>query len=599
MPDSRRVGVVVVTLNGGRLPVALYDDLIDVRVEQSVQLPDRFSLRFRDPDFDMLDAGTFSIGDSVDLAVDDGSAEVVVTHGEITSLAVDQGEGGRHELIVAGLDRAHRLARGPRVRTFLQATDAEVVRTIASDHGLRADTDATPVVHPYLLQAQTDFAFLTERAMAAGFNWWVDDTTLYFKSRQSAGTGPKLVFGGNLLRFRLRCSAAESASSVEVRAWDPERLQAIVGTASTTSPGGPGVALASDAPIATRQLQAASKSVAVGVKRGTGKIGVTSPKEADDLAASIGRQATSEQVTAKGEVVGDPKLRAGTEVSVSGVGQQLSGSYVLTSVEHVVGTSRGYITRFHCAGRRPGGLVDLLGPRVVEPWVATGPLIAIVTNTKDPERLGRVKVKYPTLSDSDESWWARVASVGAGPARGFQAGFEVGDEVLVAFEHGDLRRPIVLGGLWSTKQKPPRNVGAVDESTGALVSQMWRSHDGHVVELHDSKTPGESYVSVLHKDGKTKFRMGGDGVSIEAPTPVTITSDQGISVKAKGDLALEGLNVSITARAKVAVEGVSVAAKGKGQLQLEGAQAALKGSAMVSVEGGALAQVKGAIVKLN
>lgn len=595
---DRRVGVVVVTVNGAPLPAASYDDLIDVRVEQSVQLPDRFTLRFRDPEFELLDKSTFSIGHTVTLAFGDGTAEVVVTHGEITSLAVDQGEGGRHELVIGGLDRGHRLARGPRVRTFLQTTDGDIARRIASEHGLRAQCDATPIMHPYLLQAQTDYAFLTERALAVGFTWWVDDTTLFFKSQQSAGAGPRLVFGENLTRFRLRCSAAEASTGVEVRAWDPETLRAIVGTASTGAPGGTGVAMSSDAPIAAKQLKAAAGSVASGVKRRTGRVGVTSPKEADALAASIGRQATSEQVTAKGEVVGNPSLRAGSEVRISGVGTQLSGTYVLTSVEHLVGTARGYVTRFHCAGRRPGGLVDLLGPRPPELGLATGLMIAIVTNIRDPERLGRVKVKYPTLSDQDESWWARVAAVGAGPGRGFQTGFEVNDEVLVGFEHGDLRRPIVVGGLWSVKHKPPRDTGAVDPS-GVVVSQMWKSHAGHVVELHDAKTPADSYVSITLRDQKTKLRLGEDGVSIESPMPVTITSGQGISIKATGDLALEGANVTIAAKAKVSVDGVTVAAKGKGQLQLEGAQATLKGSAVVSVEGGAMAQVKGALVKLN
>lgn len=599
MVDTRRVGTVVLTVGGAPLPAALYDDLTDVRVEQSVHLPDKFAIRFRDPEFELVDRGLFAIGDTVDLSFDDGTGDVVVTKGEVTAIAVDQGASGRHELVVSGLDRAHRLARSPRVRTFLQVSDSDVARTIASEHGLRAVTDSATIRHRYLLQAQTDYAFLTERARASGFSWWVDDRTLYFKKRAVQGRGPKLTFGENLMRFKLRCSASESAKQVQVRAWDAETQQAIVGVAQTGAPGANGVDLATKAPIGATQLKAASGSFAASVVRGTGRVGVSSPAEADALAASIGQQATSEQVTAKGEAVGDPSLRAGNEVEIGGVGQQLSGTYVLTSVEHVVGTSRQYVTRFSCAGRRPGGLVDLLGPAPTDPWVAGALIVGVVTNTKDPERLGRVKVKYPTMSDADESWWARVASVGAGPARGLQAGFEVGDEVLVGFEHGDLRRPIVVGGLWSIKHRPPRDAGAVDPTTGLVVSQMWRSHAGHVVELHDSRTPAESYVTVVLRDGRTKLHIGEDGVTIEAPTPVSITSDQGISLTAKGDIALDGMNVTIKAKSKVSVDGAVVAVKGKAQLQMEAAQSTLKGTGMVSVEAGGVAAVKGAILKLN
>lgn len=596
MPDATRVGGAAVTVDGAPLPAALYDDLIDVRVEQSVRLPDRFTLRFRDPEFELLDAGRFAVGNSIDLGLSDGTTDAVVTRSEVTSLGVDQGTGGRHELVVSGLSRAHRLARGPKVRTFLKVTDAEVVRTIASEHGLRAQCDATTVNHPYLLQAQTDFAFLTERAMASGFSWWVSDRTLFFKSEVSSGSGPKLVFGDNLMRFRLRCSSTEASSQVVVRSWDPDTQRAIVGMSKTLAATDPGVELASAAPIAANQMKKAA-AFSSGVVRTTGRVGVADNQEADLLARSLGHQSTSEQVTAKGEVVGNPLLKAGTEVEISGVGKQLSGTYVLTSVEHVVGTSRGYVTRFNCAGRRPGGLVDLLGPGVSEPWATTGLVVAIVTNIKDPEKLGRVKVKYPTLSDKDESWWARVAAVGAGPAHGLQSGFAVGDEVLVGFEHGDLRRPIVVGGLWSVKKRPPQ--GTYVDDSGKVVSQAWHSHAGHVVELHDSQTPAQSYFSVTLKDKKTKLVLREDGVTIETPNPITITSQQTISMKATGDVTIEGANVNINAKAKVNVEGAQVLAKGKATIQLEGAQASLKGTGMVSVEGGALAQVKGAILKLN
>ena len=67
----------------------------------------------------------------------------------------------------------------------------------------------------------------------------------------------------------------------------------------------------------------------------------------------------------------------------------------------------------------------------------SGVVVGVVTNNQDPEGMGRVKVKFPWLSDEDESNWARVAAPMAGKERGFYFLPEVEDEVLVAFEHGD------------------------------------------------------------------------------------------------------------------------------------------------------------------
>src|ERR1700750_2275998 len=78
-----------------------------------------------------------------------------------------------------------------------------------------------------------------------------------------------------------------------------------------------------------------------------------------------------------------------------------------------------------------------------------GVVVAVVTNNQDPDGFGRVKVKFPWLSDVDESSWARIAAPMAGKARGIYFLPEVDDEVLVIFEHGDVRSPYVLGALWN------------------------------------------------------------------------------------------------------------------------------------------------------
>ena len=82
------------------------------------------------------------------------------------------------------------------------------------------------------------------------------------------------------------------------------------------------------------------------------------------------------------------------------------------------------------------------------------PMIAVVVDNKDPKKLGRVKVKYPNLSDQDSSWWAPIIMLGAGKNRGWFYIPEKDDEVLILFEHGEMNRPLVVGALWNGKDKP-------------------------------------------------------------------------------------------------------------------------------------------------
>jgi phage baseplate assembly protein gpV len=81
---------------------------------------------------------------------------------------------------------------------------------------------------------------------------------------------------------------------------------------------------------------------------------------------------------------------------------------------------------------------------------------ALVVDVKDPESLGRIKVKFPWLHDGAEvEAWARVTLPLGGNATGFWTLPEIDEEVLVGFEHGDLQRPVVLGSLWNGKDRPP------------------------------------------------------------------------------------------------------------------------------------------------
>lgn len=186
-----------------------------------------------------------------------------------------------------------------------------------------------------------------------------------------------------------------------------------------------------------------------------------------------------------------------------------------------------------------------------------GVCIGIVTNNQDPAELGRVKVRFPWLSDEDESTWARILTPMAGPERGLYFLPEVDDEVLVAFEHGQVEFPYILGALWNGKDKPPAS-----NAEGKNDVRIIKSRSGHVIKLDDSE--GSEKIEIIAKDGAQKIvfdsanqniqvtcdkgnvevKASDGAVKVDATT-VEITSTGDMTLKANGNMTITGAKVAI------------------------------------------------------
>lgn len=203
-----------------------------------------------------------------------------------------------------------------------------------------------------------------------------------------------------------------------------------------------------------------------------------------------------------------------------------------------------------------------------EPTAYTGKIygvvIGIVTNNQDPEKLGRVKVRFPWLSESDESHWARVATLMAGPGRGSFFLPEVDDEVLVAFEHGDIRFPYIIGALWNGVDTPPH-----DNADGENNLRLIKSRSGHLIRLDD--TSGGEKIEIIDSSGNNTI------VISTADNTITISANADITIQSSsGKLTLSGNGIEMTSQA-----GVKIQASQNMDLQAS-AQLNIKGS-MVNI----------------
>jgi uncharacterized protein involved in type VI secretion and phage assembly len=187
-----------------------------------------------------------------------------------------------------------------------------------------------------------------------------------------------------------------------------------------------------------------------------------------------------------------------------------------------------------------------------------GIVIGIVIDLDDPERLGRVRVNYPYLGD-EPSDWARVVTPMAGKNRGIFFRPEVADEVLVAFELGDVHRPYILGSLWSKIDTPPTEAGGSPNQNNA---RLIKSRSGHLVMLDDTK--GKEKIEIVGSGGECKIVFdivaqkiqitceSGD-IEISAPaskvkvdaTDIEVNATGNMTLEAKGTMTIKGGTVNI------------------------------------------------------
>ena len=178
--------------------------------------------------------------------------------------------------------------------------------------------------------------------------------------------------------------------------------------------------------------------------------------------------------------------------------------------------------------------------------------IGVVEDLDDPERLGRVRVRLPHLADQMTDW-SRQATPMGGRDRGLFFRPEVGDEVLIACEHGDPRRTVVVGSLWSKADPPPSDDGNTTDNNW----RFFRSRAGHVLKFDDTSGAerieivgsGEDHKLVIDVSGKKiQITCSSGDVSISAPSGQIALDADRVEIKAKSSMTLDG-GQSLTAKA--------------------------------------------------
>jgi phage protein D len=547
MPDnSNLLSQIYVQIDGAEVTEEFMGDLLEVTVENSLHLPDVATLILHDARLHWIDDGSLAPGKTVQISAKTGRQEQVLFDGEIVEIEPDF-DPTTQQLIVRAFDRLHRLARGRHVRSFLNVSDDDLVKKIAQEVGLQAQVGPTGQVYPYVFQKnETNLAFLQGRAVALGYLLYVQGKTLHCEALQSNGQPLDLEWGVTLREFHPRMTTIGQVDSVTARGWDPAAKQEIVGQAGKGQ-GAPQVGQASSGG------ELAHSAFNIDAQTLVADRPIRVQAVADALAQAAADRRAGSFIEADGVCGGNPALVAGASVQIKAVGDRFGGTYFVTSTLHIYNAAQGYTTRFNISGYHPSTLLSLLA-RDEETTMSTGLVIGIVTDNQDPNGLGRVKVKYPWLSNDHASDWARVVAPGGGAQRGIEFLPEVNDEVLVGFEMGDMHYPYVLGGLWNGQDAPPKKV----ISGGKVQQRVICSRTGHLITLDDSD--GSGGITIEDKNGnKIMLDSGANKLTITVQGDASVKAQGNLTLEAQGQVQIKGMGVSVDGGAgAVTVKGSTI-----------------------------------------
>jgi phage protein D/phage baseplate assembly protein gpV len=485
-------------LGGADAPAELMKDILEIIVDESLHMPSMFIIKVHNvyvPASEKSETWKnekyFNIGDRISIGFASSTTEDPefrlsekeqrLIEGEITGIEVKFSNTSEAHLVVRGYDASHRLHRGRFNRSFLDSTDSDIVKRIAGEARIQiGQVDASGSVHEYVFQEnQTNMEFLRERAARIGFELFVQNDKLYFREPKSEES-LNLEWLTDISSFDVRVTSAEQVSSVEVNSWDYTRKELISETVSreqlvTETGNGDGSRISQEF-----KMKESPKMIVVDQP-------VNSTKEAKQMAQALCNELSGEFATADAKAEGNPKIRPGKVVALKDMGTRYSGKYYVTETCHRY-SNRIYKTDFTVRGLREGSLLSTLPPKThLQPGQTL--LVGLVTNNKDPKGWGRVKVKFPTLTMKDESHWARVVGLGASDDRGFYCLPEIDDEVLVGFEHGDIHRPYIVGGVWNGKDK---TVETVDDTikNGKVRLRTIKTRTGHTIQFVEEDDMG-------------------------------------------------------------------------------------------------------------
>ncbi|MBN1209711.1 MAG: type VI secretion system tip protein VgrG [Myxococcaceae bacterium] len=522
-------------------------------------------------DFPLSNEPLFAPGRELEIRAGYHEEEATLFKGLVLRHSIRARRGARNTLTVECRDKATKATVGRKSAIYSDMTDSDILSEVLGRHGVDAQVEDTSVTHVQMVQADvSDWDFVLERAEANGLVVRVEDGAVAVEKPDTSGEAVKqLTFGQELFEVEAETDARHQLEAAKGEAWDPKSQELLVAEAEEPSFTPPGNQSASE-------LAGIIGHGPVELRHG----GRLAEGELKAWASSRLLRSRMALVRGRAKCQGDASLKLGVMVELIGVGERFSGNAYVTGVRHQI-TPDNWETDLQF-GLAPEPYREA---HPVEAPLASGlvaPLhglqVGVVTALQDdPDGEERIQVRLPIVSADSPGVWARLALLDAGENRGSIFRPEVGDEVVLGFVNQDPRDAVVLGMLHSSAKASPIPASDDNHQKGFVTRSEMKLLFDDEKKVMTLLTPGGNTL-VLNDDEQGVLIEDQNGNKVQlSPDGIVIESAGTLTLKAAGDVSVEGVNVNVKASAQLKAEG--------------------SGGAEVSTS--AVAVLKGSLVQIN
>jgi len=539
-------------------------------------------------DFPISNKNDFKPGAAITIDVGYENKEETIYQGIIVKHGIKIRNDGRSRLILECKDKAVKMTVGRKNGNFVNKKDSEIITSvIGSNSGLSSDVKSTNVQHKEIVQYySTDWDFVLSRAEVNGFITIIDNAKLSVKPPETSSSEVlKITYGEELIEFNAEMDARSQLSAVKVTSWDPK-------TQKIKQKEGSAPSLNSQGNLTTKTL-----ADVAGLKEYT--LQSTIPMEDASMKSWADAQMLKSglaRIIGQMKFQGNAKAKPGSIVEVEGVGDRFKGKVYLTSVTHTI-IDGDWISEAGF-GLKPNWFSenrDIVAPPAsgLLPGIE-GLQIGVVTKLdEDPEAENKIQVKIPVLHAETEGVWARLTKFYASNGIGSFFIPEIGDEVVLGYLNNDPRHPIIVGSVYSSKNKPPYNLTKENYIKALVTKTKMKVEFDEEKKIITIVTPGKNSIVIsddkksitLEDQNKNKIEMSPDGIKLDSP--------KDIKINAKGQISINAMKeINVTSKMDVKVSGLNVNNEAKVGFTA-------KGNATAELSASGQTTVKGAIVMIN
>ncbi|WP_423999485.1 type VI secretion system tip protein VgrG [Maribacter sp. IgM3_T14_3] len=497
-------------------------------------------------------------------------------------------KGDKSQLIITCQDKAIHLTQGRYNAIFQNMKDSDAIKSIVSKYNLDLDMDTTNYEHPTLVQYNcTDWDYIVMRAEA---------NNMIVHNYQNKISIKKIDFTGNpkyeikasqfVIDIDLTLESKNISGTYKMSSWDANSQEVLSSSIKIQD--------------SLNQGNITAKKISSTLNKSYDSYSSTpiSKTEMDIHLESLANNGVLNKVKGKITIPGNTKIIAGDIIKLSEFSSRFNGKAYISKVEHSLQDGE-WLTILH-VGKDLSSHASLPN---IEEFSASGLLsamrgtqIATVKKTfEDPDNNFRVLVTLPSFSGTgqEDGIWARIAFPFASADAGFFFFPEVGDEVLLTFTNDDPRFPIIIGSLYSAKNKSKEIPDEKNQFKSIYSKSGINIRFDDEDKILSIETPDKNAIVLDDKEKSISIKdmndnsivMDESGITMKTPKDLNLSADGSINIKATSNLAM-------SATADATLVGLSITHNAKTSFTA-------KGNASAELSASGQTTVKGAMVMIN